>query len=175
MKKIYLLSVSVLVMLIISTIFADKKENSASKAIASCELTKTGKKISVIKTENKLQLVISIGSGKNIKQNDSFIETQDARSNICPSEGFEDLSCSDSSFTIRQQVCTRQSTIQEIFTFVDGKDRNNVYLGLYKREIISKVAISKQMKVDIYSEQQIGKVKFKDVSRDYLTGLINKQ
>jgi len=153
---------------------ADQKHNSALIALATCKVSESGKKVSVLKKGNNLVVFISSSTNLNSKQNDSFVERRDAQSRICFSEGFEQLSCSSSSFTIQQQVCTRKLIIQESFTFIERKALDDFYLTHYRREEISKSKNSKQAQVKNYTTRQMGNIEFQDVTRDYLTRLVNQ-
>ncbi len=155
-------------------LYADQKQNSALITLASCKLSKSGNKVSVLEAGNSLGVFISTSENLTIKQNNSFVERRDAQSRICFSEGFEQLSCSPFSFTIQQQVCTRQSIIHESFTFFERKGLNDFYLTHYRREEISKSGHSKQPQVKIYTIREMGSIEFQDVTRDYLIRLVNQ-
>jgi len=176
MIKITILSILATVSFVVTallTAFADEKGGLTSTLLASCVLPETAQKISVIQTQGIVQILVLSGSKKNIQQNHSFIEAKDARSDICPSEGFESLSCVDNTFMIRQQICSRQAFIQEILTF-HADDTDIFYLTSYRREKTNRVSDAKEPVIKTYTKQQIGKIKFQNISRDYLTDLINR-
>ena len=90
-------------------------------------------------------------------------------------EGFQYLSCRDNSFIIKQQLGDGWKFIGETMVFKAEKDEKyTFYLYTYKREILDRRNPEKRS-VKKFSQAEIGRVLFQDLSRDFLIDLINRE
>lgn len=139
--------------------------------IDSCMMPKLNKQVQVIKNHSiYLQVIISssINSQKNSIINEFLVESVQSNDlKSCMLDGFNFLSCSDSSFTINQNICDGgRYYVQEnlVFTY----NQNGFYLTDYKRNITDRKAKTQDPKLTVYSTEKIGKLTFQELNRDLL-------
>lgn len=136
-------------------------------------------KIEVLKnTESKdeydqqhFNLPIRIYKGKSLwKSNDQLIpESQ----NYCVSEGFDKIVVKNNYFTIEHQTCYDYNVLVSAYiTFkVMG---NDIYLHQYGENYFDKSNHEKQIPSKVWSEKKFGKIKFENLTNDFLLSLRQK-
>lgn len=125
--------------------------------------------------QEHFRLPIKIFKGTNSgfelwKKNNNLIYSVE---NTCASEGFSNIVVKDNYFTIEAQTCYDYNVLVNGFTTFKIEN-NEIFLYKYGEEYFDKSNHDKKIPSKVWTQKNLGKIKFQDVKESFLKKLKNK-